>query len=112
MAMVFVGFVFGVRAVHRGLSDRIFTLVAIGKVGVDVSSFGACALTAAAGKYGLWFGSFSRQAYFEFGATLASAIVGALLVIKVQQVFSSGYTKLREASRTDHAAEDIAICST
>jgi hypothetical protein len=77
----------------------------LGKSASMFSSFGACALTASAGAYGLWFGSFSRQAYFEFGATLASAIVGAFLVRRVQRVFSSGYDKLREASRADQAAK-------
>jgi hypothetical protein len=70
-----------------------------------VSSFGACALTVAAGVYGLWFGSFSRQAYFEFGAALASAAVGALLAIQIQRIFSSRYVQLSEAARATHAGK-------
>jgi len=74
----------------------------LGKSASMFSSFGACALTASAGTYGLWFGSFSRQAYFEFGATLASAIVGAMLVLRVQTVFSRGYHALSKAAHADH----------
>lgn len=73
----------------------------LGKSASMFSSFGACVLTASIGIYGLWFGSFSRQASFEFGATLVSAVAGALLVIRVQQVFSVGYSRLREASRIE-----------
>lgn len=62
-------------------------------------------MTAAAGVYGLWFGSFSRQAYFEFGATLLSAVTGALLVIQIQGIFSSRYAQLSEASRTTRAGK-------
>lgn len=75
----------------------------LGKSASMFSSFGACALTAAAGAYGLWFGRFTRQAYFEFWATLISAILGALLVLWVQRAFSSRYDKLREASRLDRS---------
>lgn len=76
----------------------------LGKSASMLSSFGACALTAAVGVYGLWFGSFSRQASFEFGATLVSAAVGTFLVIRVQSVFTAGYSKLREAARIERTA--------
>ncbi len=62
------------------------------------SSFSACALTALAGIYGLFFGRLTRQSFFEFYATLASAILGALLVIWVQRAFALRYSKLKKAS--------------
>ncbi len=71
------------------------------------SSLGACALTAAAGAYGLWFGAFSRQAWFEFAATFLSAVVGAILVRRVHTAFVRGYGRLREAADPDYAINEL-----
>lgn len=77
----------------------------LGRSADMLSSIGTCVLTASTGIYGLWFGSFSRQAYFEFGATLVSAFVGAFLIVRVQKIHSMAYAKFREASRTERARE-------
>jgi len=70
----------------------------LGKNASMSSSFGACVLTAAAGVYGLLFGNFKTQARLEFYATLLSAAIGMLLIMRVQNTYSRSYDKLRKAT--------------
>lgn len=72
----------------------------LGKYASMYSSFGACVLTAAAGVYGLFFGSFKTQAHLEFYVTLLFAATGALLIGGVQ-AYSRSYGQLSKAVAED-----------